>query len=154
MWTDERVAELKRLWEQGLSASQIAAALGGITRNAVIGKAHRLGLAARPSPIKGPGQPRVPGVPRVRVARVRPKSAMRPDRLARPPQRELPPRPAMPAEPPRPRVFNPNGPACQWPIGEPGHDGFHFCEAPAVQGKPYCEYHCAAAYRRRDDAAA
>ena len=51
-WTDERVELLKKLWSDGLSASQIAAELGGITRNAVIGKAHRLGLQSRPSPVK------------------------------------------------------------------------------------------------------
>ena len=51
-WTDERVEKLKRLWSEGLSASQIAAQLGGVSRNAVIGKAHRLGLKSRPSPVK------------------------------------------------------------------------------------------------------
>lgn len=51
-WTDERVQRLKDLWSQGLSASEIADLLGDISRNAVIGKAHRLGLSGRPSPIK------------------------------------------------------------------------------------------------------
>lgn len=52
-WTDERIDKLKRLWEQGMTASQIADALGeGVSRNAVIGKAHRLGLQSRPSPVK------------------------------------------------------------------------------------------------------
>ncbi|GLR78041.1 global cell cycle regulator GcrA-like protein [Azospirillum oryzae] len=51
-WTDERIQQLKDLWSQGLSASEIADILGDITRNAVIGKAHRLGLSGRPSPIK------------------------------------------------------------------------------------------------------
>ncbi|MDD3445196.1 MAG: GcrA family cell cycle regulator, partial [Zavarzinia sp.] len=51
-WTDERIATLRDLWEQGLSASQIAARLGNITRNAVIGKVHRLGLSGRPSPVR------------------------------------------------------------------------------------------------------
>lgn len=51
-WTDERVGQLRSLWDQGLSASKIAEQLGDVTRNAVIGKAHRLGLAKRPSPIK------------------------------------------------------------------------------------------------------
>ena len=54
-WTDERVAMLRELWAKGLSASQIAVQLGGVTRNAVIGKAHRLGLESRPSPIRGNG---------------------------------------------------------------------------------------------------
>jgi GcrA cell cycle regulator len=51
-WTDERIATLKRMWEGGATASEIAAELGGVSRNAVIGKAHRLGLKARPSPVK------------------------------------------------------------------------------------------------------
>jgi GcrA cell cycle regulator len=51
-WTDERIDQLKRMWEQGMTASQIAEELGGVSRNAVIGKAHRLGLQSRPSPVK------------------------------------------------------------------------------------------------------
>ena len=50
-WTDERIATLKKMWEGGSTASEIAAELGGVSRNAVIGKAHRLGLKARPSPV-------------------------------------------------------------------------------------------------------
>ncbi|HEX8381569.1 MAG TPA: GcrA family cell cycle regulator [Allosphingosinicella sp.] len=58
-WTDERIDRLKELWTQGMTASQIADELGGVSRNAVIGKAHRLGLQSRPSPVKpneGPGE--------------------------------------------------------------------------------------------------
>src|ERR1700754_4775 len=51
-WTDERIDRLKELWSQGKTASQIAEELGGVSRNAVIGKAHRLGLQSRPSPVK------------------------------------------------------------------------------------------------------
>lgn len=51
-WTDERIDQLKKLWEKGNTASQIAEELGGVSRNAVIGKAHRLGLKSRPSPVK------------------------------------------------------------------------------------------------------
>ena len=51
-WTEERIATLKTMWESGSTASQIADELGGVSRNAVIGKAHRLGLKARPSPVK------------------------------------------------------------------------------------------------------
>src|SRR5580698_9951701 len=65
-WSSERIEQLRSLWRDGLSASQIATALGGITRNAVIGKAHRLGLTGRPSPIKN----RAPGAPRPRRPRV------------------------------------------------------------------------------------
>src|SRR5690348_13278389 len=63
-WTDERVEQLKNLWTEGLSASQIARALGGVTRNAVIGKVHRLGLAGRATPARS-DRPRLPSVPRV-----------------------------------------------------------------------------------------
>jgi GcrA cell cycle regulator len=51
-WTDERIERLKKMWTEGSTASQIADDLGGVSRNAVIGKAHRLGLSGRPSPIK------------------------------------------------------------------------------------------------------
>jgi GcrA cell cycle regulator len=59
-WTEERIDSLKTMWEKGLTASQIAEELGGVSRNAVIGKAHRLGLQSRPSPVKSnDGEPRV-----------------------------------------------------------------------------------------------
>ena len=51
-WTDERIETLRKMWDSGMTATQIAEELGGVSRNAVIGKAHRLGLASRPSPVK------------------------------------------------------------------------------------------------------
>lgn len=57
-WTDERIDQLKTMWEKGMTASQIADELGGVSRNAVIGKAHRLGLQSRPSPVKANEAPR------------------------------------------------------------------------------------------------
>ena len=57
-WTDERIDQLKSMWEKGMTASQIADELGGVSRNAVIGKAHRLGLQSRPSPVKAGDTPR------------------------------------------------------------------------------------------------
>src|ERR1700739_3768684 len=65
-WSDDRVEQLKNLWTEGLSASQIARALGGVTRNAVIGKVHRLGLAGRASPSRIE-RPRLPSAPRLNV---------------------------------------------------------------------------------------
>lgn len=59
-WTDERIDHLKQLWDKGLTASQIAEQLGGVSRNAVIGKAHRLALKARPSPVKSGGKKAAP----------------------------------------------------------------------------------------------
>src|SRR5688572_21494078 len=65
-WTDERIEQLKELWSKGMTASQIADELGGVSRNAVIGKAHRLGLQSRPSPVK-PNEP-APPKPRSKAA--------------------------------------------------------------------------------------
>ena len=62
-WTDERIDELKTMWEKGMTASQIAEKLGGVSRNAVIGKAHRLGLQSRPSPVK-PNEPDAKAAPK------------------------------------------------------------------------------------------
>jgi GcrA cell cycle regulator len=62
-WTDERIETLKKMWDSGLTATQIAEELGGVSRNAVIGKAHRLGLPARPSPVK-PNEPKAAPAPR------------------------------------------------------------------------------------------
>lgn len=66
-WTEERIDTLKKMWDSGLTATQIAEELGGVSRNAVIGKAHRLGLQSRPSPVK-PNEPKaeatVPAAPR------------------------------------------------------------------------------------------
>ncbi|MCB2087596.1 MAG: GcrA cell cycle regulator [Sphingomonadaceae bacterium] len=59
-WTDERIATLKKMWEGGSTASQIAEELGGVSRNAVIGKAHRLGLKSRPSPVKANDKKKAP----------------------------------------------------------------------------------------------
>ncbi|MAO91775.1 MAG: global cell cycle regulator GcrA-like protein [Rhodospirillales bacterium] len=107
-WTDDRVTLLKGMWTNGYTARQIAEKLGGVTRNAVIGKAHRLGLSSRPQQVKRHTPLPIPNV----VER-----------------------------------------HCQWPIGHPGTDEFHFCGKSAVPGKPYCQAHCGVAYRRKDDGA-
>src|SRR5688572_2753060 len=82
-WTDERIATLTKMWESGATASQIADELGGVSRNAVIGKAHRLGLKARPSPVKA-NEPKPAPKPKEVEARPAPKA--RP-RAAAPPER-------------------------------------------------------------------
>ena len=72
-WTEERIAQLKKMWEEGRTASQIAEELGGVSRNAVIGKAHRLDLQSRPSPVRGgsddKGGTRKPAAPRTKAPR-------------------------------------------------------------------------------------
>ena len=84
-WTDERIDRLKSMWEKGMTASQIADDLGGVSRNAVIGKAHRLGLQARPSPVKpndpaptASAAPKAPPAPRVVAPVASPPPAPRP----------------------------------------------------------------------------
>jgi GcrA cell cycle regulator len=73
-WTDERIATLTKMWESGATASQIADELGGVSRNAVIGKAHRLGLKARPSPVKPNEEKETVKAPApVSVAKAKPK---------------------------------------------------------------------------------
>lgn len=107
-WTDERIETLTKMWEGGATASQIAEELGGVSRNAVIGKAHRLGLKARPSPVKAnekaeapaaaaPSAP-PPAAAAPAPAPVRPVKAQLPERVR--PVAPPPPRPAPPvAEP-------------------------------------------------------
>ena len=126
-WTPERIAELTKLWNAGLTTSEIGLKLG-ISKTAVVGKAHRLHLAARPSPIKRSGRPRM---------------MIRPPMPARLP-------PSMPVSAPRsatpPRVLELSNQACRWPIGHPGEAGFRFCGERALVGKPYCADHAAMAY--------
>lgn len=138
-WTNDRVAELMRLWEAGRSASEIGRLLG-VSKNSVVGKAHRMKLRARPSPIKRGSTPQVR---RVAVAPIQKPMVQAP---AAPKAVETRP----PAPPPRAvravARTNGKGPNCLWPIGDPGDQDFHFCGAPAVAGKPYCDEHCARAY--------
>src|SRR5271167_1058400 len=95
-WSNERVEELRRLWGQGQTASRIAELLGGITRNAVIGKAHRLGLRGRPSPIR-----RDEGAPFVRASRSSPAAEAVSEALTEPARQAVveapPPVPAQPS---------------------------------------------------------
>lgn len=138
-WSEERVATLERLWKDGLSASQIAANLGGVTRNAVIGKVHRLGLTGRAAP-------HVPGAGRPDQRRER--RGRLPSRP--PPARRLDARPAIEAAP-LPQtglatVVSVRRDECRWPLGEPKDPGFCLCGRPRERGA-YCAAHGAVAYR-------
>ncbi|MXO67545.1 GcrA cell cycle regulator [Altererythrobacter marinus] len=77
-WTDERIATLKKMWEGGATASQIADELGGVSRNAVIGKAHRLGLKSRPSPVKANEPKKADKAPAAKAAPKKAPAAPRP----------------------------------------------------------------------------
>ena len=161
-WNDERVELLRKLWNDGLSASQIAAELGGITRNAVIGKVHRLGLSGR---AKSPSS----SVPRIRKPRVsngvmRPRmrfsgnNALAPD-YARDTQVDLDPLANVVPIGPRVSITELSESTCRWPVGDPGADDFGYCGAKPKAGVVYCPYHARVAYqpladRRRARAAA
>lgn len=177
-WTDERIETLRQLWEQGLTAGQIAEKLGeGLTRNAVIGKAHRLGLKGRPSPVKAGAEaaaaaPAPAAAPKPAAAAApAPAPAPKPEAAAEPapapaaaavPAIELPkarpvPARAVPAAGKsggKTTLLDLSDKVCKWPIGHPDEADFHFCGKPSQPGFPYCGEHCAVAYQaqlpRRD----
>jgi GcrA cell cycle regulator len=158
-WSDTVIAELRGFWSAGLSTAEIGRRLG-TSKNAVVGKAHRLDLSPRPSPIRR--QERDPNAPPPAPRAVGPTLAPLPSRPAPAPMpapqavapvaKPTPSRRLTALSPPAVRVS-----ACCWPIGEPGKPSFHFCDAVAVHGKPYCAQHAALAYvkirDRREDAA-
>lgn len=158
-WTEQRIELLRKLWGQGQTASQIAIALGGVSRNAVIGKAHRLGLTGRPSPIKrdaAGGSPRRRTAAR-RLANIAPNPVMA--RHAGNGAGEGAANAQAPAAPPPPRqsyaTARTHGgtKTCSWPVGDPKQPDFQFCGAPSEPGRPYCATHCAQAYQRKSEAA-
>ena len=158
-WTDERVELLKKLWSDGLSASQIAAELGGITRNAVIGKVHRLGLSGRAkSASSGASRPRKARAPAhmLRIGRnaIRGNTALA---HAYDIEAEAEPEVIDNIIPigQRRTILELNEQTCRWPVGDPGAGDFFFCGGNTVGSLPYCAYHARIAYqpasdRRRD----
>jgi len=157
-WTDERVELLKKLWSDGLSASQIAAELGGITRNAVIGKVHRLGLSgrAKSANASAPRQRKARSASMLRIGRaaIRGNTA-----LAHAYEIETEAEPEMidniiPIGQRR-SILELTESTCRWPVGDPGSGDFFFCGGNTIAGLPYCAYHSRIAYqpasdRRRD----
>ncbi|MFN3859533.1 MAG: GcrA family cell cycle regulator [Caulobacter sp.] len=148
-WTDERVEVLKKLWLDGLSASQIAKQLGGVTRNAVIGKVHRLGLSGRAAP----SQPTRPVFKAPRPTRPAAAAPPAPRRVAEPvsqPAAVAVSPPSLPAvrieEPGTATVLTLGAHMCKWPIGDPSSDEFTFCGRRASEG-PYCGEHARVAYQ-------
>ena len=153
-WTDDRVGALKKLWLEGQSASQIAKALGGgVTRNAVIGKVHRLGLSGRAAP----SQPARTTFPRA-ATRPRPAAPAAPVQAPSAPRRieAAAPRPVMVAQPVAPApapelpgtatVLTLGAHMCKWPIGDPSSREFSFCGRRASEGV-YCVEHARVAYQ-------
>lgn len=132
-WNDERVGTLKRLWAEGLSCSECADRIGGVTRNAVIGKVHRMGLPGRAT-----------------LKRKHPKARKSPCRrhLETLPV-DIPP-PAIAEQPiplhQRRTVDTLEANDCRWPVGDPQEADFHFCGARKLPGLPYCECHARRAF--------
>lgn len=154
-WTDDRVELLTKLWGEGLSASQIASALGGgVTRNAVIGKVHRLGLSGRAKP--GAAATVRPAKPRAatpvpapldggRTPPRDPETLMRPtavldSRWGNGEAVEIP-------ESQRVSIMELRDSTCRWPLGDPSKPDFAFCGGRSVAGLPYCSHHCRIAYQ-------
>lgn len=153
-WNDERVELLKKLWAEGLSATQIASRLGGVTRNAVIGKVHRLGLSGRATTVRIKShRPR----PRVDQAKRIAKPRFAGGTVGNPALRAL----YMPEAEPfvstyeeldiplkdRKSIETLNECDCRWPIGDPQLADFHFCNRKKMTGLPYCEFHARRAFQ-------
>ena len=158
-WTTEAIERLKALWAEGHSTAEIGRRMG-ISKNAVVGKAHRLHLSARPSPIRRDARPRPAPVPRaprpvhVPMQRLAPAPVLRQAPPAAPPPQASAPPVVRSFPSARPRI---GSRTCCWPIGEPSTPGFRFCGGDPMANKPYCAEHAALAYvkprDRREDAA-
>jgi GcrA cell cycle regulator len=150
-WTDERVSLLKQLWGEGKTAAEIAKLMGGgVSRNAVIGKAHRLKLSGRISPVQTNTRPET------YVAR----GLQQPANQSRRPQvRNTTPKErsyVSPVAPPMVEDYMPGKgvkltelreATCRWPLGDPKDENFRFCGCESVPGMPYCEHHARMAYQ-------
>ncbi len=174
-WTDERVEGLKKMWSEGKPASQIAKDLGGVTRNAVIGKVHRLGLSNRagasaPAPEKKTSRASAakPAM-RTKTSQVRVvEVTVAPRKPIVPAGQPLPPQPSANEISPEALenvrkvemtarkigLLELTERTCKWPIGDPATDEFWFCGLAVQQGKPYCKAHVGVAFQpmsnRRD----
>ena len=149
-WTDERVETLRKLWLDGLSASQIAKQLGGVTRNAVIGKVHRLGLSGRAAPSQ-PARPVFKAPRPARPVMSAPQPHRRPAEAPAPAVEPAPPPAPRPAplieQPGTATVLTLGAHMCKWPIGDPARDGFSFCGRRSSDEGPYCVEHARLAYQ-------
>jgi GcrA cell cycle regulator len=153
-WNDERVEQLKKFWADGLSASQIAGRLGGVTRNAVIGKVHRLGLSGRATTSRMKSHR-----PRARTANPAVKRLAKPRfaNVGNPAFRNLYLADSEPYVPPAEDLVIPlkerkyiqtlTESCCRWPIGDPQQADFHFCGKSKIAGLPYCEAHARRAFQ-------
>jgi GcrA cell cycle regulator len=137
-WNESNVARLKELWDQGLPTAQIGKLLG-FTKNAVVGKAHRIGLERRPSPIRRTAvkpdrkKARSPIVPTLKFEAAKEETKeLHKQQIFQPAVKNL--------------FTNQTKRGCEWPEGHPDESGFKFCGKDRFEDKPYCIDHCAVAY--------
>ena len=132
-WTDESVEKLRQLWAQGLTANEIAKKLG-VTKNAIVGKVHRLCLTARPSPIKSKdAEEEIPQQPDL-IEKIEEKPV---EEVAKPRKTE---------ELTNIKLADLDSHTCRWPIGDPRDDDFCFCGKKVRSGQTYCDEHSMQAY--------
>lgn len=144
-WSDDREQKLRELWKEGHSCSEIARRIGGVTRNGVVGKVHRLGLEER----KTPSRP---------VRKLASQRRSRPHAWEKPPPARMTPKAAAPVEPPasvgnapddtRNAVLALSLGHCRWPIGDPKRPGFRFCMGETDPDHTFCVTHRKVAYQQ------
>ena len=137
-WTDDRVALLKKLWGEGKTAAEIAGELGGVTRNAVIGKAHRLKLSNRVSPIQQ-NKKQIPANKSVPEKKIETSKVVATN-VSLSPAASDKGRKTVPLMALKPDM-------CRWPIGDPQEETFGFCGDHIIPGLPYCTDHAKMAYQ-------
>ncbi len=172
-WTDERVEKLSKLWAEGLSASQIAAELGGVTRNAVIGKVHRLGLSGRAKSNASTAnkQRRKPAASTTRstggggggASHQRSRNTttthavgnaalkINPEVEAEVQMRTQAAEDVVVPISKKLTLMELTEDTCKWPTGDPTRPGFSFCGHKSKEDKPYCEYHSKSAFQESSD---
>ncbi len=147
-WTEDRVETLKKLWTEGLSASQIAKEMGeGVTRNAIIGKVHRLKLSGRATPSRPP-RPRAKPAPKPRITTSTPRTSTTTPVVSR--ETPVAPPPLEPTPLPSGEfatVLTLTNHICKWPIGDPTDQNFRFCGRKSKANSPYCDAHATQAYQ-------
>ncbi len=143
-WTPERIINLKTLWTLGKPASAIATLLGNVTRNAILGKVHRLGLS-NPSTARARASATSPSPQRrsrrqSSSAKTRAAPSYQPQPFKAKRTSEIPPlQPLIFNAPPRMGELKPD--QCCWPEGDPRKPDFHFCGRSKTPGRPYCAHH-------------
>ena len=138
-WDDNNVSKLRELWDQGLPTAQIGKLIG-FTKNAVVGKAHRIGLERRPSPIRRTAvkpdrkKARSPIIPKLNfeVKKEEVKESLVHQQTFQPVVKNL--------------FAKSVKRGCEWPEGHPDESDFKFCGKKRFEDKPYCIDHCAVAY--------